>query len=129
MAFKKKSVTITCSGSAGSGSIALGAAYARIHGIRAYGGTGTVDITLTDAEGIDFFVGATLDVLGTLTANNTLGVATTVQPFAPDGMTQAGATATDQSGGGPVVKSPVTVTLATATGATDAITVELMVEV
>lgn len=129
MAFKKKSVSITCAANAGSGSIALGAAYAKVEHLRAYGGTGTVDITLTDADGIDFFVGVTLDVLGTLTANSVLGVATTVQPLAIDGMTQAGATATDQAGGGVVVKSPVTATLANATGATDAITVELMVQV
>ncbi|MES2156035.1 MAG: hypothetical protein V4510_12955 [bacterium] len=129
MAYKKKSVTITCASNAGSGSIALGATYARICGIRGYGGSGTVDITLTDADGIDFLVGTTLDVLGTLTGNNVLGVATTVQPFAPDSMLQTGATATDQSGGAVVVKSPVTVTLATASGATDSITVELMVEV
>ncbi len=129
MAFKKKAVTITCSSNAGSGSIALGATYAQVQSIRAYGGTGTVDITLTDAEGIDFLIGTTLDVLGTLTGNNVLGVATTVQTLAPDGMLQTGVTATDQAGAGPIVKSPVTVTLATATGATDSITVELMVEV
>jgi hypothetical protein len=129
MAYKKKSVTVTCAANAGSGTIYLGAAYARICHIRAYGGTGTASITLTDADGIDFLVGTGLDVLGTLTANNVLGVVTTVQPFAPDSMLQDGSTATDQSGGAFIAKSPVTVTLASATGATDAITVELMVEV
>lgn len=129
MAYKKKSVAITCAANAGTSTIALGATYARICHIRAYGGTGTVDITLTDADGIDFLVGTTLDVLGTLTANSVLGVVTTVQPFAPDSMLQTGATATDQSGGAFVAKSPVTVTLANATGATDVITTELMVEV
>jgi hypothetical protein len=44
-------------------------------------------------------------------------------------MLQTGLTAVDQSGGAFVAKSPVTVTLANATGATDAITLELMVEV
>lgn len=129
MAYKKKSTTITCVANAGSGSIALGASYARICHIRAYGGTGTADITLTDADGIDFLVGTGLDVLGSLTANSALGVVTTVQPFAPDAMLQTGVTATDQSGGAFVAKSPVTATLANATGATDSITIELMVEV
>lgn len=129
MPFKKKSVTITCAANAGSGSIALGAAYGEIKHIRAYGGTGTASITLTDADGIDFFVGTALDVLGTLTANNVLGVTTTVQPFGPDTMDTAGATPADSGGSGYVAKSPVTATIASATGATDAITIELMVEV
>lgn len=128
MAFKKKTVTITCSSNAGSGTVAAGATYGRLCQFRGYGGTGTVDITLTDADGADLFVGTTLDVLGTVTANNTIGNATTAKPLKVDGIDQTGA-AEAAGGTGPIFKSPITVTLANATGATDTITLDLFVEV
>lgn len=128
MAYKLKSVTITCSSNAGSGTIAAGAAIAKLHQFRAFGGTGTVDITITDADGADLIVATGSDVLGTVTANNTVGNATTAKPLKVDGLDQALAAET-AGGGGVCFKSPLTITLANATGATDAITFDCFIEV
>lgn len=130
MAYKKKSVTITCASNAGSGTIALGATYAKVESITAFGGTGTAVIAVTDADGVIHMTTGAVDVLGTYGGENTFGMSSTgTAPLSLDGMLKDGTVATDQGGGGFVAKSPLTIDLSSATGATDSITVQVMVQV
>jgi hypothetical protein len=130
MAYKKKSVAITCAANAGTGTIALGAAYAKVESITAFGGTGTVVIAVTDADGVIHMTTGAVDCLGAYGSENTFGQSSTgTAPLALDGMLKDGTVATDQGGGGFIAKSPLTIDLSSATGATDAITVQVLVSV
>lgn len=141
MAFKKKgpAAAVTSAATTVLGTIALGSAYGRVHGIiarnwassaKAGAGTDVLEkIKLTDANNDVFYLDAADRDYATAEVTLAIGADDTSTGLGVTAVDATGAAASAGAGLNPVVKSPITVEVQNAGTATDYFEVYLLVEV
>ena len=133
MAFKKRTCTLTVSGTTASATLGLGAAYGRIIGFSALSvGTSTTQkLTITDADSLVCYADAAAADYDSARVNKIITVDNTATGATVwTGQDNTGAAAAAGEPAGHVVaRSPVTVSVAESEGGNEVITFALYVEV